>query len=312
MFLILLLKGFIIGIAFIIPGVSGGTLAIYLGVYDKLIYSITHVFKEFKKSFFFLLPIGIGLFFSIILFAKLLGLLIALNSVITLSFFIGLLLGGIPSLYEKIKDKKKSISSIISFTVSFVIVLLLLIGKLGNVSATIQRFDIQIATYLLIFALGFLSAATMIVPGVSGSALLITLGFYTAIVTNVVGNILDFSQFIYNIQVVIPFGLGAVVGIFLVSKFIEFSMKKFFVQTYSAIIGFILSSAIVIIFEMKDQTSAAIYENQLPVYQNILGYFQNNVLSVIFGILAIVVGFFIAQKLVKIDRLFANGQNKNS
>lgn len=203
MFLILLLKGFLIGIAFIIPGVSGGSLAIYLGVYDKLIYSITHVFKELKKSILFLLPLGIGLFLSIILFAKLLGLLIALNSVITLSFFIGLLLGGIPSLYQKIKDKKKSISSIISFSVSFIIVLLLLFGKLGNISSAIDTFDFNAITYLLIFGLGFISAATMIVPGVSGSALLITLGFYTAIVTNVVGNILDFTQFTYNLKVVI-------------------------------------------------------------------------------------------------------------
>lgn len=312
MFLILLLKGFLIGIAFIIPGVSGGSLAIYLGVYDKLIYSITHVFKELKKSILFLLPLGIGLFLSIILFAKLLGLLIALNSVITLSFFIGLLLGGIPSLYQKIKDKKKSISSIISFSVSFIIVLLLLFGKLGNISSAIDTFDFNAITYLLIFGLGFISAVTMIVPGVSGSALLITLGFYTAIVTNVVGNILDFTQFTYNLKVVIPFGLGAILGVFIVSKFIEISMKKFFVQTYSAIIGFIFSSAIVIFFEMKDQTSSDIFENQIPVYQNIYSYLQNNIFSIVFAIVAIILGFFIAQKLVMIDRLFKNGQTKNS
>lgn len=312
MFLILLLKGFLIGIAFIIPGVSGGTMAIYLGVYDKLLYSITHVFKEFKKSIVFLLPLFIGLFLSIVLLAKLLGWLMSLNSVITLSFFIGLLLGGIPSLYEKIKDTHKGISSIISFSVSFIIVLLLLIGKMFNESSVFHTFDFSIGIYLLIFVLGLLSAATMVIPGVSGSALLITLGFYTVIVTDVIGNILDFSMLGYNLQVLIPFGLGAVIGVFLISKAIEIALKKFFVQTYSAIIGFIISSAIVIFFEMADQKSALDFKDQIPVYKEFFSYIQGNLLSVLFGLIAIAVGFFAARKLVKIDRLFAHGQIKNN
>lgn len=311
MFLILLLKGFIIGIAFIIPGVSGGTMAIYLGVYDKLIYSITHIFKEFKKSIVFLFPLFIGLFLSIVLLAKLLGWLISLNSVITLSFFIGLLLGGIPSLYEKIKNSHKGISSIISFSVSFIIVIFLLIGKMFNDTSVFNSFDFSVGIYLLIFVLGLLSASTMIIPGVSGSALLITLGFYTAIVTDVIGNIFDFSLLGYNLQVLIPFGLGAVVGVFLISKGIEISLKKFFVQTYSAIIGFIISSSIVIFFEMADQNSALDFKNQIPVYKDIFSYIQGNIFSVVFGIIAIVVGYFAAQKLVKFDRLFAHAQDKN-
>jgi len=310
MFFILLLKGFLIGIAFIIPGLSGGTLAIYLGVYDKLIYSITHIFKDFKKSFMLLLPLLIGLVFSIILLAKLLGWLISLNSMITLSFFVGLLIGGIPSLYDKIKKNKINASSILSFACSFILILLLLIGKIGNLTTPIYSFDFTPWTYLLIIVFGFLSAATMIVPGVSGSALLITLGVYTAIVTDVIGNILDFSLLGYNLRVIIPFGIGAVFGIFLVSKVIEISLRKFFVQTYSAIIGFIMASAIVIFFEMKDQTSAPDFKNQIPIYQQLSSYISANIISVIFAIFAIVIGFFVAQKLVKIDRLFDYDQNK--
>lgn len=312
MFLILLIKGFIIGIAFIIPGVSGGTLAIYLGVYDKLLYAITHIFKEFKKSFLYLLPIFIGLFTSIVLLAKLLGWLISFNSVITLSFFIGLLLGGIPSLYQKIKGQPISIYSILSFIIAFAAVMFLLVGKLGNISTSIDRFDFSLWTYSLIFIVGLLAAATMVVPGISGSALLITLGVYTAIVTDVVGNILDFSVLGYNLQVIIPFGFGAVIGIFLISKLIEIVLKKYVIQTYSAIIGFIVASAIVIIFEMTDQTTAIDFKDQMPIYNNLLGYMSNNIWSIIIGIIALFLGVFVAFQLVKIDRLFTHDKNQIS
>ncbi len=311
MFLILLIKGFIIGIAFIIPGVSGGTLAIYLGVYDKLLYAITHIFKEFKKSFLFLLPIFIGLFASIVLLAKLLGWLISFNSVITLAFFIGLLLGGIPSLYQKIKGNRLSIYSILSFVIAFSAVMLLLVGKLYNSSNTIDHFDFKVWTYLFILLIGVLSAATMVVPGISGSALLITLGVYTAIVTDVVGNILDFTVLGYNLQVLIPFGIGAVIGIFLISKFIEVVIKKYVVQTYSAIIGFIIASAIVIVFEMTDQTSAIDFKDQTPIYTNIISYISGNVWSVVIGAIALFIGIFVAFQLVKIDRLFSHDESQN-
>jgi len=310
MFFILLLKGFIIGIAFIIPGVSGGTLAIYLGVYDKLLYAITHLFKEFKKSFLFLLPIFIGLFASIVLLAKLLGLLISLNSVITLSFFIGLLLGGIPSLYDKIKNQKITISSMISFFVAFIVVILLLVGKLGNITTSIDHFEFKFSTYLFILFIGILSAATMVVPGISGSALLITLGVYTAIVTDVVGNIFNFSAIGYNLQVIIPFGIGAVIGIFFISKLIEIALKKYYIQTYCAIIGFIIASAIVIFFEMTDQTSAINFKDQTPIYLHVFDYISANIWSVIFGFLALGTGIFSAFQLVKIDRLFTHDKSQ--
>ncbi len=312
MFLILILKGFIIGIAFIIPGVSGGTLAIYLGVYQSLIYAINHLFSEFKKSVLFLLPIGIGLILSIVSLAKLLGWLMDLNSVITLAFFIGLLLGGIPSLYQNIKGKTFGIGDYMSFIVAFLVVMLLLIGKLTNLAPTIDYFDINISTYLLLFVLGFLSAATMIIPGVSGSALLITLGVYTAIVTNVVGNILDLSQLSYHLNVIIPFGLGAVAGILIVSLLIEKAFKHAPIKTYMAILGFIVASAIVIVFEMRDFTSAASFTDQIPLYRATSQFFKSNILSILIGFVSIASGFYASTKLGKLDQWLTKKQGKST
>ncbi len=310
MFFILLIKGFIIGIAFIIPGVSGGTLAIYLGVYDKMLHAITHVFKEFKKSFTYLLPILIGLAASIVLLAKLLGWLIDLNSYVTLLFFVGLLIGGTPSLYAKIKGEKITTSGFLAFAAALGVVLLILIGKLVNKTDPVGIFEFSLMTYLLIFALGFVSAATMVIPGVSGSALLITLGFYTAIVTNVVGNILDFSRLAYHMQVIIPFGMGALCGIFLISKAIEISLKKYPVQTYMGIIGFIVGSVIAILFEIKDPASAPLFSDQSPIYLDLWNFLSNNVFSMILGLVSLITGIFLATKLVQIDQLFNHGKDQ--
>jgi len=309
MFFILILKGFIIGIAFIIPGVSGGTLAIYLGVYDRMLHSITHVFKEFKKSVLYLLPLLIGIVSSIVLLAKLLGWLIDRNSFITLLFFVGLLLGGIPSLLKNVKGKPIKTTGFIAFGIAFIVVIGLLIGKIINNVIPVDYFTINFVTVLLIFVLGMAAAATMVIPGVSGSALLITLGFYTAIVTNVVGNIFDFSSFLYNIQVVIPFGLGAVVGIFLISHILEVSLRKYPIQSYMAILGFIVASAIAIIFEIKDPQSAISFTDQTPIYLDLWHYLTQNPLTVVLGLGAFVAGVYGATKLVEIDRLFAHDKN---
>ena len=124
MFITLILKGFLIGIAFIVPGLSGGTLAVYLGVYDKLLHSIGNIFKEFKKSVTFLIPIFLGVAISVVLTARVFSILLDWNSFIVLFFFIGLMLGGLKSLSENVENKKQA-SNIISFIVAFLIVILL-------------------------------------------------------------------------------------------------------------------------------------------------------------------------------------------
>jgi putative membrane protein len=312
MFFILLLKGFIIGIAFIIPGVSGGTLAIYLGIYDKLLHSISHLFSEFKKSIMFLIPVLMGIIVSIVLLAKLLGWLLDINSFVTLLFFVGLLLGGIPSLHTKIKGQKINLSHIFSFILSFSFVILLLISNLTNNQSETGYFNFTLSVYLLIFLLGLAASATMVVPGVSGSALLITLGFYTAIVTNVIGNIFDFSAIGYNLQVVIPFGLGALVGIFFISRLIEIALRKYASQTYLAIIGFILASVIVMIFEIKDSSTAVSFTDQTPIYLNFGLFIANNLLTFVLGLMTLSLGVFTALKLVGIDRLFSHDKHQKS
>lgn len=299
MFIGLIIKGFFIGFAFIVPGLSGGTLAVYLGVYDKFLHSIGNIFKEFKKSVTFLLPIFIGIGISVVSLAYLFGLLLDWNSFIVLLFFIGLMIGGVKGLYKTSGQKKPDIASLVSFIVAFlVVILLVLFEKTGNSSA-ISSIEITLPNLIIVFLVGMAASMTMIVPGISGSALLLVLGYYTAIVSNVVGNILDFSSFLYNIEVLAPFLLGAAVGVILFSRVIEYCLNNFKAQSYYAIIGFILASCIAVFFEIRDPSTANVLENQAPIYQDLFAFLGKNIWTVLGGLVSFVSGFLTSKLLTK-------------
>jgi putative membrane protein len=297
------IKGFFVGIALIIPGLSGGTLAIYLGIYEKLLHSIGHVFSDMKKSLEFLIPLFIGIGVSIVSLASLLGYLIDLNSFVVLLFFMGLIVGGMKDIYVQATKEDASFDplSVVAAIASFTLVILLVVfGKLSNETG-IAYIDISFGSILLLFLLGMAASMTMIVPGVSGSALLIVLGYYTAIVTNVVGNIFDFSSLSYHIQVLIPFALGAGVGIILFSKLIEYALKHHFKQTYFAIFGFLVGSVIAIFFEIKDPSTASTHDLQTPIYKDLFTFMGDNVWSIIIGIILFIIGVYVSHRLTSLE-----------
>ena len=302
-YLILVLKGFFVGIALIIPGLSGGTLAMYMGIYEELLHAIGNVFHEMKKSLQFLIPVFFGMALSVISLAKLLGYLIDINSLIILVFFMGLILGGAKDIYQKANPERErvAVSSIVSFSISFLLIIVLIIFGKINVQSGISTIDINLWNMILLFLLGMAASMTMIVPGISGSALLIVLGYYTLIVTNVVGEILDFSMFSYNIQILIPFALGAGLGIILFSRVIEFLLQSYQKQTYFGILGFILASVIAIFFEIKDPNSALSHDLQTPIYRDLFSFLGDNILSLFIAIVLFIIGFVITRKLVKLE-----------
>ncbi|MDD4070664.1 MAG: DUF368 domain-containing protein [Candidatus Izemoplasmatales bacterium] len=301
MFIINLVKGFIIGIAFVIPGVSGGTLAVYLGVYQKLIDSIGNIIKDFKNSFKFLLPIFLGIGISIVLIAKLVEILLNWNSFIVLFFFIGLIAGGVRFIYEKAKVDKFSISILLSGLLAFALLVSIVLLEKSSTGSVITSFDFSFGTYLLIFGLGIVTSITMIVPGISGSAVLLVLGYYTAIVSNVVGNITDLQAFSYNIQVLIPFAFGALVGVIVFSKIIGFFLEKYPKQTYFAILGFIVSSILGIFLEIKDHNTQETFSDQTSIFDDILVFIGDNIWTVVGGLIALLAGFIVSKYMTKFE-----------
>lgn len=238
------LKGAIVGIANIIPGVSGGTMAVITGIYQKLIDIIGNIlshlksWSKLKEDIKFILPIGIGAVIGIVAFSKILKWLLENHSMPTLYCFLGLILGSLPYIFKNANQKGFQIKYLIPFviTTGFMILLNMIATSIGEENA-LQEFEKTPLELIKLFGYGFIAAGTMIIPGISGSMVLMIMGVYTAILS-AVSNL--------NIPVLIPFALGVMVGIILVSKLVDLLMEKFYGYTYYAILGFILGSIIFI------------------------------------------------------------------
>lgn len=242
--ILLMIKGMIIGIANIIPGVSGGTLMITLGVYEKIIETISHFFKNIKKNLKFITPLGIGLALAILLFSKLIDFSLSKFPFATTFFFIGLILGGIPLLWRKVKIKTRKISNWLVFFITFTLVVVFTFLKSGN--NMVDLTTIGFSNMISLFLVGVVAASTMIIPGISGSFMLMLFGYYEPII-NTISSITNFNLLGHNLLILIPFGIGVIVGVILVAKLIEYLLKKYEVKTYFGVLGFVLASMIAII-----------------------------------------------------------------
>lgn len=242
--IILVLKGMIIGVANIIPGVSGGTLMITLGLYEQIIDTISHFFKNFKKNLKFILPIGIGMVLAILILSKVISVCLDKYPFPTTFFFIGLILGGIPLLWNKAKAAKKRLSNWAVFFITFAIILLFTFLKSGDYIVSLENLSFN--NYLMLFVVGILSAASMVIPGISGSFVLMLVGYYEPII-NTIKDLTNFDLLGHNLLILVPFGIGIIVGIIGVAKLIEYLLHKYPIKTYYGVLGFVIASIISII-----------------------------------------------------------------
>lgn len=241
---ILILKGILFGISNAIAGVSGGTIAVITGIYDKLIYSISHIFSDTKVALKFLIVFFIGVAIGFVGGNKVISIALEYFAIPTSCLFAGFVFGGIPA-FGKPLIKEINIKNIILSILGIIIVVGLIFVP-NNSWKTAS--DLVFYDYLILFVCGFLAAVAMIAPGLSGMMFFMLLGYYQ-VFSGVIGNILDFSQFTSNILVLIPVGLGIVIGIFTASKFIEYLFKKFPIQSKFVIFGFIVASVFCILYK---------------------------------------------------------------
>lgn len=261
--LILFVKGVVLGIAFIIPGVSGGTLAVLLGIYEELIEAASNFYKSlsnFKKYFMYLLPIGIGVVVSVGVCAKIIKFGLEKAPIVTMLIFLGLILGGIPKLFKSV-DNKPGVKEFLCMLVGIVIVLLMLFMDKG--SSNVNFDNMNALGYFLVFLVGILASATMVVPGISGSFTLMLIGYYEPIL-NVVNNLTSLNNVGANLLIMLPFLLGVVIGIVVIAKLIEFCLNKYRTVTYYVILGFVLSSVISVFYEVA--------QNPFSLIQYIIGF----------------------------------------
>lgn len=245
-----IIKGMMIGIANIMPGVSGGTLAVSMGIYDKLIHCITHILSEFKESMKFLLPIFAGAGIALVALTFVIEALFQYYPIPTNLLFIGLIVGGLPPVITKVKSHKLTFGHILAGLLFFALVVgMAMMGGNGNRQVTL---NLGIVPMIQLVLVGIIAAATMIIPGVSGSMVLLILGYYQPIIqqitvfcTAVIA--LDMAGILHGVAILLPFGIGVLIGILGIAKIIEIIFQKYPVYAYCAIIGLIAASPIAIL-----------------------------------------------------------------
>ena len=291
----LIIKGMIMGIGNIIPGVSGGTMAVSLGIYDDLIYSITHLVKKTKKSLKFLFPIGIGLALGVIFFSYMIEYLLGNHAFITSFAFIGLILGGLPTLHQEFQTafekQKESFSFKHGAALIFFFLIVLGFSFLQEPAQSGGSLEITIGSMVILFVVGIITAATMIIPGVSGSLVLMILGYYARILQLVNSFIastlaLDWENMLNQFMLLVPFGLGVLFGIFLVSKLVEYLFVKFPSVTYSGILGLVYASPFAIL-------------SNINAFEDLM---QSNTLpTLLIGLFLLAISFILIYQLSKVE-----------
>ncbi len=222
---LLILKGFIIGIGKVLPGISGSLLAISMGIYDKIISSFSNFFDDVKENFVFLIQILFGITLAIVFGSKIIYYLINNFYIVTMFTIFGFILGTIPSLIKKTKyNKKNIIISIISFLATFFL----------NYFFKINIKIIPLTTILI----GIIEAFTSIVPGISGTAIFINLGVYNDILKSISS---------LNLEFLIFYIIGILFGLIVFSKLINMLLEKDESKFLSITNGLVIASLISIL-----------------------------------------------------------------
>lgn len=275
-----ILQGMVVGLANIIPGVSGGTMMVAMGLYDKLIHAITHLKSEFKQAVKLLFPVVIGMGLAIVILSRLVEFLLGAYPIPTNFGFCGLIMGSLPFILNKIKGKPVTVGKVIPLVVFFALVIGM--GVMTAASGADADVSFGLLNVIKLFFVGVVAAATMIIPGVSGSMMLMLMGYYDVILGTVNKMVdalvaFDMGGILTGCGVMIPFGVGVVIGIFVIAKLIEMIFQKAEAYAYYAITGLIVASPIVIL--MNTDWS---------------GF---SVLSLLIGAVTFVAGWFVAGRL---------------
>ena len=248
-----ILRGVMIGLANIIPGVSGGTMMVSMGIYDTIIGCINSLFKDFVRCVKTLWPYLLGMVLGILGLSKLITYLLGTFPLQTNLAFIGLIFGGLPVILARTKGEKKGVAGAAAFIAAFALVILLQI--LGEGNGQDAAITLSLGQLVVLFVMGVIASATMVIPGVSGSMMLMLLGYYNPIVGTVsrmVDALIHFnmSEILACCGVLVPFGIGVVVGIFAIAKLIEVLLRRFPGPTYCAILGLVAASPVAIFMAM--------------------------------------------------------------
>lgn len=229
-FIITILKGMIVGGTMLVPGVSGGSMAIILGVYDKLVFSVSSFFKHKRKSAYFLGAFALGGILGMLFFADPLAALIDRFPMPMMYFFLGAVVGSIPLVLSRSKVKKFTWKVPVFILIGLTVLILLSLLPTGTFDSQMTA---GIESFLLLMAAGIIAAVALVLPGISVSYLLLIMGLYDETMKAI-------GQF--YMPFLIPLGIGLLLGIICTTKLLEKVMSQYPQATYLVILGFMLGS----------------------------------------------------------------------
>ena len=287
------LLGFFIGLAVIVPGISGSTVAIIFKLYDQFLYAVGNLFKKFKKCFAFLLPIGIGMVVGVLLGFISVKKLLEIIPFAVVCLFAGLMCGAFPAVKDEIKGAERNAKRIVLFAIG-----LLIPVALGCVSAWLASGEsVSVDTFasvewwhiVLGLVIGYVVGVTQIVPGLSASAFLMAVGWFGSLVDSVSMTYWKANPAIFLVYM--GLGVGFLAGLFTFSKLLTYLFGKARHTSYFMIVGLSLGS-ILSMFCNGD------------IIETYLAWAQNGVavLDLVLGIALFVVGIIGAYLLVRYQR----------
>lgn len=237
--LMIFIKGFIIGLGIIFP-ISASGLAVSMGMYERLLKIVNNLKTSLKKEWKFILSFGFGVVVSAIVSCLLIKVTYNKYPIATLLFFAGLVIGGFPIIFNKTNGE---------FKFKNIIWTIIGIAALMGLSMFSDSTDVILSTkaidLLKVFGAGALAAGTMIIPGVSGSLILVFIGYYEPMLSTI-SSIVHFESLSTNLIIAGVFFIGMLLGIFIVSKIMDYFLTKHERKSYFTIVGFIAASIIVL------------------------------------------------------------------
>lgn len=229
--------GMILGVANVIPGVSAGTMAVILNIYDELLEAMSLDKQKLQANIKFLLSIGVGAVIGILIFSNMLNYLYEHFNKPTSFFFIGIIIGSIPMIWKQAaRGQTLTFKKVIPFIVTLMVMAIMTyVGQ--KESTQVALTSLNMAQMLWIIFAAAISAFAMIIPGISGSFIMLTLGVYTTTITAI--STLDF-------KILIPIGIGVLSGLILGTQIVKKLLSRYRQGTYLAILGLVIGSLFVL------------------------------------------------------------------
>lgn len=222
------LKGLCVGATMLVPGVSGGTMAMLLGCYDRLINAVSTFTRNTKEKLTFLAIFGMGGILGMMVFANPISYLLKLFPMPMMYFFIGTVAGGVPLMWQKADVRRLSAGTLLYPAAGVV-----LVGGLAMLPANLFTGDGQGSSFLILGIIGIVAAIALVLPGISVSYMFLLFGMYEEIIGAIAA-----LDFVY----LLPLGIGIICGTILISKILEKAMEKYPGPVYLTIMGFVLGS----------------------------------------------------------------------